>query len=76
MSERLKRARCERSVIGSRPAGMCQVQSILPAMILPEFDWRLSAPLRTEQTDLGRVDFTALHASGPGQERPERHLNF
>ena len=53
-----------------RPARTCQVQSILPVLNLPELDWRLSAPKRTEQIDLGHIGFSAQRQAGPGQVRP------
>jgi len=42
--ERLEWARCGRSVLWLRTARMCQFQSILPLLILPALNWRLSAP--------------------------------
>jgi len=38
------RARCGRSMLWSRAARMCQVQSIRPVLILPKLDWRQSPP--------------------------------
>ena len=70
LSEGRSRARCGRSVLWLRPARMFQLQPNRPVLILPELDWRLSAPLRTEQRNPGRVDFAAPRQAGLGQLRP------